>query len=118
MNLLDYQGCEDLSSIQRSGDQAIQPAEEKALGRPESNFSVSKGGDTKKTGTDTLEVCCDRTRGNSFKIKEGRFRLDIRKTFFTIRVVGHWHSLPREAVDAPSLETFKVRLDSTLSNLM
>jgi len=58
-----------------------------------------------------------RTKGNYFKPKEGRFRLDIRKSF-TIRVVGHWHSLPREAVDAPSLETFKVRLDSTLSNLM
>ncbi|KFV89046.1 hypothetical protein N327_03720, partial [Fulmarus glacialis] len=55
---------------------------------------------------------------NGFKLKKGRFRLDIRKKFFTMRVVKHWHRLPREAVDAPSLETFKVRLDGALSNLI
>ena len=37
--------------------------------------------------------------------------MDIRKTFFTMRVVRHWTRLLREAVDAPSLEVFKVRLD-------
>ncbi|KFW69432.1 hypothetical protein AS28_06278, partial [Pygoscelis adeliae] len=52
------------------------------------------------------------------KLKGGRFRLDIRKKFFTLRVVKHWHRLPREVVDAPSLETFKVRLDGALSNLI
>ncbi|KFQ90236.1 hypothetical protein N337_05205, partial [Phoenicopterus ruber ruber] len=55
---------------------------------------------------------------NDFKLKEGRFRPDIRKKFFTKRVVKHWKRLPREAVDAPSLETFKVRLDGALSNLI
>ena len=53
----------------------------------------------------------------SFKLKKGRFRLDIRKKF-TVRVVKHWHRFPREVVDAPSLETFKVRLDGALSNLV
>ncbi|KFV43348.1 hypothetical protein N341_11556, partial [Tyto alba] len=52
------------------------------------------------------------------KLKEGRFRLDIRKEFFTIRVVRHWHRLPREAVAAPSLEVFKAMLDGALGNLV
>jgi len=56
-----------------------------------------------------------RTRGNGFKLKEGRFRLDIRKKFFTMRVVRHWHRWPS---DAPSLEVLKARLDGDLSNLV
>ncbi|KFW69833.1 hypothetical protein AS28_02524, partial [Pygoscelis adeliae] len=55
---------------------------------------------------------------NGFKLKEGRFRLDIRKKFFTVGVARHWNRLPREVVDAPSLETFKARLDGALSNLI
>ncbi|KFQ89706.1 hypothetical protein N337_06601, partial [Phoenicopterus ruber ruber] len=55
---------------------------------------------------------------HGFKLKEGRFQLDIRKKFFTMRVVRHWNRLPREAVDAPSLEVFKARLDGALSNLV
>ena len=55
---------------------------------------------------------------NDFELKEGRFRVDIRKKFFTVRAVQHWNGLPREVVDDPSLETFKVKLDGALSNLI
>ena len=62
--------------------------------------------------------CSDTTRGNGFKLKEGGFRLAVRKKFFTVRVVRQWNRLPREAVDAPSLEVSKARLDGALSNLI
>ena len=52
------------------------------------------------------------------ELKEGRSRLDIRKKFFTVRVVRHWNRLPREVVAAPSLAVFKARLDGALSNLL
>ncbi|KFR11281.1 hypothetical protein N306_09677, partial [Opisthocomus hoazin] len=55
---------------------------------------------------------------NGSKLKEGRFRLDIRKKFFTMRVMKHWNGLPREAVVAPSLAVFKARVDGALSNLV
>ena len=57
-------------------------------------------------------------RRNGFKLKEGRFRLDIRNKFFTVKAVRHWNRLPSEAVNAPSLEAFKARLDGALSNLV
>jgi len=60
----------------------------------------------------------NRTRGNGFKLKEGKFRLDIRKKFVNMRVVRHWKRLSREVIYAPSPQLFKVRLDRALSNLV
>jgi len=63
-------------------------------------------------------ACSDRMRGNVFKLDEGRFRLDIRKKFLTVRVVRHWNRLPRKAVNAPSLKMFKARMVGALCNLV
>ncbi|KFQ25010.1 hypothetical protein N331_00846, partial [Merops nubicus] len=52
------------------------------------------------------------------KLKEGRFRLDIRKKIFTMRVAKHWNRLPRQVVDASSLQTLKLRLDGALGTLI
>jgi len=51
-------------------------------------------------------------------VKEGRFRLDVMGNFFTMKVVRCWNRLPREVVDAPSLEAFKARLNVALGNMV
>ena len=86
--------------------------------RPQ-QLPVSKGG-YKDAGEGLfIRDCRDRTRCDGLKLKQGKFRLDLRHKFFPVGVLSRWHRVPREAVAAPSLAVFKARLDTgAWSNLL
>lgn len=91
---------------------------EEDWGRHHSNFQYLKG-TYRRAGEERLqEFCSDKTKGKDFKLKDSRFRLDIRKKIFSVKVVKYWNRLPREIVSAPFLEVFKVRLDGALTSLV
>lgn len=72
--------------------------------------STSPQGLVRKLERNFTKVSIIRTKSDDHNLKESRFGLDIRKTFFAVRVVRHWHRFPKEVVDVASLEVFKFRL--------
>jgi len=112
-------GMEHPSCEERLRELGLSSLEKRRLqGDLTAAFQYLKGAYKKNRDRLFSRACCNRTRGNGFKLKGGRFRLGTRKKFFKIRVVKPWHRLPGEVVGAPSLETFEVRLGRTLSDVI
>ena len=81
-------------------------------------YSYLKGGSGEVRIGLISHATIDKTKGNGLRRHQGSFSLDVRRIFFSKKVVRHWYSLPREAVKSLSLEVFSKRLDVLLRNIV
>jgi len=109
-------GLEHLSPEERLRKLGLFSLKKRRLERE--SYKYLKGGCQEAPARLLSVVPRDRTRANGHKLKPRKFRLNMRKNFFPLRLTEHWNRLPREVVDSPSLERLKTCWDKVLYSLL